>query len=54
MLRRSERLRTMLCQLITGERTYQSYLRALGPLRSVLGFWAARGRKARAKAAAIA
>ena len=32
MLRRSERLRTMLCQLITGERTYQSYLRALGPL----------------------
>jgi len=54
MLRHSERLRTMLCQLITGERTYQSYLRALGPLQAVLGFWASRGRKARTKAATAA
>jgi geranylgeranyl reductase family protein len=50
MLRRSERLRTMLCQLITGERSYQGYLRGLGPLQAVLSYWAARGRKAREKA----
>ncbi|HEX5141103.1 MAG TPA: geranylgeranyl reductase family protein [Dehalococcoidia bacterium] len=52
MLRRSERLRTMLCQLITGERSYQGYLRSLGPLRAVLTYWAGRGRKAREKALA--
>jgi flavin-dependent dehydrogenase len=48
MLRRSEKMRVMLCQLITGERTYRSFLRQLGPLQHVLRFWASRGRKARA------
>src|SRR5690606_19219769 len=47
MLRRSELMRRMLCQLITGERTYQGFLRQLGPLQYVLRFWASRGRKAR-------
>lgn len=51
MLRRSEMMRRMLCQLITGERTYQGFLRQLGPLHYVLSFWASRGRKARAAAA---
>jgi geranylgeranyl reductase family protein len=50
MLRRSEKLRIMLCQLITGERTYAGFLRQLGPLVHVLRFWAARGRRARARA----
>ena len=48
MLRRSEKMREMLCQLITGERTYQGFLRQLGPLQYALRYWAARGRKARA------
>jgi geranylgeranyl reductase family protein len=47
MLRRSERFRTMLCQLITGEHTYSRFMRQLGPLAHVLRFWAARGRQAR-------
>jgi geranylgeranyl reductase family protein len=47
MLRRSERFKVMLCQLITGEHSYAGYLRQLGPLRHVLRFWAARGRRAR-------
>ena len=47
MLRRSRRLQTMLCQLIAGEHTYASFLSRLGPLRHVLGFWAARGRASR-------
>jgi geranylgeranyl reductase family protein len=47
MLRRSEKMREMLCQLITGERTYQGFLRQLGPLQYVLRYWASRGRKAR-------
>jgi len=47
MLRRSERFRLMLCQLMTGEHSYASYLRKLGPLRHVVSFWAARGRRAR-------
>jgi geranylgeranyl reductase family protein len=51
MLRRSERFRTMLCQLITGEHTYARFLRQLGPLSQVLRFWAARGRAARVRAA---
>jgi flavin-dependent dehydrogenase len=50
MLRRSEKMRRMLCQLITGERTYQGFLRQLGPLQYVLRYWAKRGRKARAAA----
>jgi geranylgeranyl reductase family protein len=48
MLRHSERFRLMLCQLITGEHTYASFLRQLGPLAHVLRFWAAQGRRARA------
>lgn len=52
MLQRSEKMKEMLCQLITGERTYRGFLRQLGPLQYVLRFWAARGRKARAAAAA--
>ena len=44
--------KAMLCQLITGEHTYATYLRQLGPLRHVLRFWAARGRKARHAATA--
>jgi geranylgeranyl reductase family protein len=48
MLRRSEKMRQMLCQLITGERTYQGFLRQLGPLQYVLRYWASRGRRARA------
>jgi geranylgeranyl reductase family protein len=47
MLRRSERFRTMLCQLITGEHTYARFLRQLGPLAHVLRAWAAQGRRAR-------
>jgi geranylgeranyl reductase family protein len=47
MLRRNDRFKLMLCQLITGEHSYASYLRQLGPLRHVLRFWAARGRKVR-------
>lgn len=50
MLRRSEKMREMLCQLITGERTYQGFLRQLGPLQYVLRYWASRGRRARAAA----
>jgi flavin-dependent dehydrogenase len=52
MLRRSDRFKVMLCQLITGEHSYAGYLRQLGPLRHVLRFWAARGRRARRKHAA--
>lgn len=48
MLRHNERFRLMLCQLITGEHTYGRFMRQLGPLVHVLGFWAARGRKAQA------
>ena len=48
MLRRSEKMRQMLCQLITGERTYRGFLRQLGPLQYILRYWASRGRKARA------
>jgi geranylgeranyl reductase family protein len=51
MLRRSEKMREMLCQLITGERTYRGFLRQLGPLQYVLRYWASRGRKARAATA---
>jgi geranylgeranyl reductase family protein len=51
MLRRSERFRVMLCQLITGEHTYTRFLRQIGPLAHVLRFWAAQGRRARAKTA---
>ena len=48
MLRRSEKMREMLCQLITGERTYRGFLHQLGPFQYVLRYWASRGRKARA------
>jgi geranylgeranyl reductase family protein len=48
MLKRSEKMRQMLCQLITGERTYRGFLRQLGPLQYVLRYWASRGRKAQA------
>ena len=48
MLRRSERFRRMLCQVITGEHTYARFVRQLGPLAHVLRFWAAQGRRARA------
>jgi geranylgeranyl reductase family protein len=51
MLRRSERMRRMLCQLITGERTYQGFLRQLGPLQYALRYWASRGQRARAAVA---
>jgi flavin-dependent dehydrogenase len=51
MLRRSETMRRMLCQLITGERTYRGFLRQLGPFAFALRYWASRGRKARAAAA---
>jgi geranylgeranyl reductase family protein len=54
MLKRNERLRLSLCQLITGERSYAGFMRQLGPLRLVLQFWASRGRKARAHALAAA
>ncbi len=54
MLRRSEALRRAMCELITGEKTYTGFLRQLGPLRAVLGYWAARGRKAQARALASA
>ena len=50
VLRRSEPLRRALCQLITGEKTYADFMRALGPLGLLLRFWAARGRAARATA----
>ena len=50
MLRRSERFRTMLCQLITGEHTYARFMHQLGPLSHILRFWAAQGRRARATA----
>jgi geranylgeranyl reductase family protein len=46
-LQRSEVLRRSMCQLITGEKTYQGFLRQLGPLSAFLSFWAARGRAAR-------
>ncbi len=49
MLRRSERFRVMLCQLITGEHTYGRFLRQLGPLQHGLRFWAAQARSARAR-----
>ena len=51
MLKRSERLRLSLCQLITGERSYAGFMRQLGPLQLVLRYWASRGRKARQQAA---
>jgi geranylgeranyl reductase family protein len=47
MLHHCKRFQTMLCQLITGEHTYARFMRRLGPLEKVLGFWAARGRRAR-------
>jgi geranylgeranyl reductase family protein len=47
MLRHNRQFRVMLCQLITGEHTYARFLRRLGPLRHLLSFWAARGRRAR-------
>jgi len=49
MLRRSERFRTMLCQLISGEHTYTRFLSQLGPLSYAVRFWGARGRKANAE-----
>jgi geranylgeranyl reductase family protein len=49
-LQRSEALRRSMCQLITGEKTYDGFLKQLGPLSRVLSFWAARGRAARAAA----
>jgi geranylgeranyl reductase family protein len=49
-LQRSEALRRSMCQLITGEKTYDGFLQQLGPLSRVLSFWAARGRAARATA----
>jgi geranylgeranyl reductase family protein len=48
VLRRSELLRRSLCELIAGEKTYDGFLRRLGPLRTALAYWAARGRAARA------
>jgi geranylgeranyl reductase family protein len=50
MLKRSQKFKTMLCQLITGEHTYARYLRTLGPLAYGLRFWASRGRSARRSA----
>jgi len=50
-LERSEMLRRSTCQLITGEKTYEAFLKQLGPLAKVLSFWAARGRAARAATA---
>ena len=47
VLRRSEVLRRALCQLITGEKTYAGFLRAFGPLRPFVRYWASRGRSAR-------
>ena len=49
-LERSEALRRSMCQLITGEKTYEGFMRQLGPLSRLLAFWAARGRAARAAA----
>ncbi len=54
MLKRSEKMREMLCQLITGERTYRGFFRQLGPLAYVLRYWASRGRKAHLAAEAAA
>ena len=47
MLRRSERFRTALCQLISGERSYAGLLNAIRPLMPLLSLLAARGRRAR-------
>ena len=47
VLRHSALFRRALCQFVTGERSYAGFLRALGPLRPFLRFWAARGRAAR-------
>jgi flavin-dependent dehydrogenase len=43
-LRHSDLFRRMLCQLMLGERTYEGFLRSIGPAALVLRFWAARGR----------
>ncbi|MPZ49113.1 MAG: geranylgeranyl reductase family protein [Dehalococcoidia bacterium] len=51
VMRRSGAIKKSLCQLITGERDYASFLRQFGPLLLVLRFWAARGRAARRSAA---
>jgi geranylgeranyl reductase family protein len=50
-LRHSDLFRRMLCELMLGERTYEGFLRSLGPAALVLRFWAARGRARRSKGA---
>jgi flavin-dependent dehydrogenase len=53
VMRRSTTLKTALCQLITGERTYTQLLRRFGPLRPLVRYWAHRGRRARIRLHAI-
>ena len=53
VMRRSNAMKRSLCQLITGERDYGSYLRQFGPLLIGLRFWAARGRARRRQTAAV-
>jgi flavin-dependent dehydrogenase len=47
VLKHSSAFRRALCQFVTGERTYQGFLKTLGPLAILVSFWAARGRAAR-------
>jgi flavin-dependent dehydrogenase len=46
-MRHTPALKRVLCQLITGERTYAGLLRTFGPLQPLLRYWGARGRAAR-------
>jgi hypothetical protein len=48
-MRHSELLRRSLCELITGAKTYDGFLRQLGPLSAFLRLWAARGRAVAAR-----
>ena len=42
-LKHSELLRRSLCQIITGERSYEGFFNMLGPAGALLRLWAARG-----------
>jgi hypothetical protein len=53
-LKHSDLFRRYLCQLMTGEKSYVTFLKTLGPASLLLRFWAARGRAARRRQLAAA
>jgi flavin-dependent dehydrogenase len=46
-MRHSTLFRRSLCQLITGEKSYEDFIRSLRPVLKLLRYWAGRGRAAR-------